>query len=54
MSTKKMLSGSKASKKKERKPGKRSLGAVLLVGLAGILLEALKWKWKCDIWEPGS
>ena len=47
MSTMKMLLGSKAAK-----PKKRSVGIVLMLGLASVLLEALKWKWKCDTWEP--
>ena len=47
MSTMKMLLSSKAPKSK-----KRSFGIVLMLGLASVLLEALKWKWKCDTWEP--
>ena len=47
MSTMKMLLSSEAPK-----PKKRSVGIVLMLGLASVLLEALKWKWKCDTWEP--
>ena len=49
MSTMKKLRSSKAPKQKQKK---RSLGIVLMLGLASVLLEALKWKWKCDTWEP--
>ena len=46
MKTLKMLFGTE--------PAKRPLSEVLLDRILGFVLNAVKWKWDSEIWEPGK